>query len=457
MNKLFLENSISQLTKKIEKKDINPSDLISATLENIKEFDKKYHAWVTYGDEKIFEKERKENKLFEGKIKQPLLNIPIGVKDIFNTNDYLTQMGSPLWKNFSPGNDARVVFNLRRQGAIVVGKTVTAEFAVHTLNETINPYDKTKTPGTSSSGSAVAISLGMVPITTGSQTAGSIVRPASFCGVYGCKPSFGMIPRTGTLKTTDSLDTLGFLTIHRKDLKIVFDSMRISGPDYPIINSALSDFTRQTKKVGIPWRVGFVKTHTWQYAPQYAKNDIEKFIAKLSKQKDVQVTEAELPDSMLRTHVIHETIYNKSLSYYFKGEHKKSVFVSGVMNELIENGDNIKIDDYKKAIQFQNQLIKDMDLFFKDYDVLISLSTAGEAPLRNVAELPDPALMWTLSHLPVVGVPNFISPDRLPFGMQVVARKYNDYLLFSFLDYMESIRMIPSQSMSFLDNHKKLK
>lgn len=446
MNRLFIDNSIGEIIRKIDKHKISPAEVTNASLENIKEFDKKYFAWVTYGAKKLFEKERKENSIFCN-VKRPKLlsNIPIGVKDIFNTADFPTQMGSPLWKNFTPGNDARTVFNLKRQGAIVMGKTVTAEFAVHTLGKTLNPYDITKNPGTSSSGSAVAIALGMVPFATGTQTAGSIVRPASFCGVYGCKPSFGTIPRTGTLKTTDSLDTIGFFVIHQKDLRRGFDSLNVLGKDHPISSTALSDQRRQTRTKGRPWRIGLAHTHTWQYAQQYAKDALENFFQKLSKQNGYFVSEAKLPNDMNMTHQIHETIYNKTLSYYFRGEHKKSDFVSPVMNYLIESGQKIKPKDYMKAIEEQNSLIRKMDSFFNNFDIIISLSTAGEAPPRDVVEQPDPALMWTLTHLPVVSVPQFHSPDGMPFGMQIVARKYNDYLLFSFLDELCSRKLIPEK------------
>lgn len=423
MNKIFVNYSIEEIIEKIGHKKISPAEVSRAALENIRELDPKYFAWITYGDEVLFERERNQNQIFGNNRSKLLENIPVGIKDVFNTADFPTQMGSPLWKNFTPGNDARTVFNLKRQGAVIIGKTVTAEFAVHTLGKTLNPYDITKNPGTSSSGSAVAISLGMVPVTTGTQTAGSIVRPASFCGVYGCKPSFGTIPRTGTLKTTDSIDTIGFFTIHQKDLRRVFDSLRVHGRNYPISDAALTNPTRQIKPKGQPWRVGLIRTHTWQHAPQYAKDALEGFFKKLSKQKGIRIVEADLPRDMDQAHQIHETIYNKSLSYYFKDEHNKTSFVSPMMNYLIRSGQEIRIKNYMKAIKAQNELINQMDSFFKDFDILISLSTAGEAPLREVVELPDPALMWTLTHLPVVSVPNFCSPDGMPFGMQVVARK----------------------------------
>jgi Asp-tRNA(Asn)/Glu-tRNA(Gln) amidotransferase A subunit family amidase len=444
MSTLFRDNSIDEIIRKYARKELRPSEVISAALENIRELNGKYFPWVVFADETIVANAEKTEEKSGGE--GLLENIPVGVKDIYNTADFPTQMGSPLWKGFTPGNDARAVFNLKRQGAVVVGKTVTAEFAVHTLNETLNPYDVTKTPGTSSSGSAVAVSLGMVPFATGTQTAGSIVRPASFCGVYGCKPSFGTIPRTGMLKTTDSLDTIGFFVLHREDLRRGFDALRVKGEDYPISNAALADTARQKKPANRPWRVGFVRTHTWKSAPEYAQKALESFVASLAERKDIEVVEAKLPAVIERTHEIHETIYNKALSYYFKNEHMQAEFVSPIMNELISKGQEIDLPTYQKAINDQAELIYAMDDFFGDYDVLISLSTAGEAPPRDMAEQPDPALMWTLTHLPVVSVPQFTAPSGMPFGMQIVARKYNDYLLFDFLNQLDAHGLIPKKA-----------
>ena len=448
MNTIFLDNSIGQLIQKFKKKKLHPRDAFKAALLNIHELDPKYFAWVVHAGDAMLARIEKEVEEFGINEARLLECIPVGVKDIYNTADFPTQMGSPLWKDFTPGNDARVVYHLKRAGANIVGKTVTAEFAVHALDKTLNPYDATRTPGTSSSGSAVAVALGQVPVATGTQTAGSIVRPASFCGVYGAKPSFGTIPRTGMLKTTDSLDQCGFLVIHAEDLRRVFDAVRVHGENYPKSHAALSDPKRQEKKKGRKWRVAFAKTHTWEHAPEYAKAAIEKFIKRLGKEKGIDITEAALPRGMEKTHEIHQTIYDKSLAYYFQGEYKQSDFVSPIMNEIIVRGNSIAVSDFRAAIEQQNQMIRDMDRFFSKYDILISLSTAGEAPPREITESPDPALMWTLTHLPVVSVPQFRSPAGLPFGMQIVARKYNDYLLFNFLDELLSLGLVPKKSLS---------
>lgn len=443
MNNLFLEHSIGELLTKLQSGELKPSDLSEATLENIAELDPTYRAFVIAGDTAHLRRMQESSEgvgLFA--------HIPIGVKDIYNTADFPTQMGSSLWKGFTPGNDARALFNLKRQGAVVAGKTVTAEFAVHALNETKNPFDATRTPGTSSSGSAVSVALGMVPFATGTQTAGSIIRPASFCGVYGMKPSFGLIPRTGMLKTTDSLDTLGFFSYFGEDLRRGFDAVRVSGLDYPISNRALTDSSRQAKPAGRPWRVGIARTHTWERASDYAKEALETFAKRLAQETDMDVADATLPELMTRAHETHETIYNKALSYYFQNEYKQAEDISPVMQELIEKGNTISPQAYQEALARQTEMLYVMDDYFAKFDVLLSLSTAEEAPLRNVIEKPDPSLMWTLTHLPTVGVPAFTSPNSLPFGLQVTARKYNDYLLLSFLDFVRERGLVPERSVA---------
>jgi len=441
---MFRELSIKKIKEKLESKEICPVDIANECISRYKKLDPEYKAWVCF-DENILltEAENSNKRIVYGESVRPLEGIPVGVKDIFNTADYPAQMGSPLWKGFTPGNDARVVYYLKNAGGMIAGKTVTAEFAVHTLNETLNPHDTDLTPGTSSSGSAVAISLGMVPVSIGTQTAGSIIRPASFCGVYGCKPSFGLIPRTGSLKTTDSLDTIGFFTAHADDLKTVFDICRVHGPNYPISYQALKDQKRQVKSPNRPWKIAVVKTHTWKDAPDYAKQALINFSKNAERCSGIEVFDVDLPPEMEICHSVHETIYNKSLSYYFSHEYDNRELVSPTMNKLIEAGINISIENYHAALENQTGLIHTMDNFFQDYDVMISLSTLGEAPLRDMEELPDPALMWTLTHLPVVNAPVFTSPDGRPFGLQIAARKYNDILLFGFIDYLRSINLLP--------------
>ncbi len=447
---IFLSLSIRCIVDGIKDGSISPFEIAQQCIERIEELNHRYKVWVCFDKETLFCHAREISiRLMEGKEIRPLESIPIGIKDIFNTLDFPTQMGSELWKNFTSGNDSRIVYYLKQAGAVIPGKTDTAEFAVHAIGNCLNPHNPLHTPGTSSSGSAVAVALGMVPASIGTQTAGSIVRPASFCGVYGCKPSFGLIPRTGMLKTTDSLDSIGYFTSMYEDLIRIFDTLRVHGSNYPISNNALNDDVRQNKPKNLPWRIAFIKTNTWDHAPEYAKNSIIEFINNLSSIEDIHVSQV-IIEKLNSAHEVHQTIYDKTLSYYFQEEFKKPEYVSKIMNEIIQRGNKISVREYHEALKEQELMIHIAEDFFDDYDILISLSTSGDAPLRQETERPDPSLIWTLCHLPVISSPVFISPNKLPYGVQFVARKYNDILLFRFTNYLRERGLIPEGVNPFL-------
>ena len=443
---MFLEYSITDIHRHFENGSLDPISLAEECIHRVNRFNLEFHAWVCFDADLLMRRAREAKALLAcNKPLRALEGIPVAVKDVFNTAEFPTEMGSEIWRGFTPGNDARVVYYLKNAGGLVAGKTVTAEFAVHALNETLNPHNIDVTPGTSSSGSAVAVSLGMVPVALGTQTGASIIRPASFCGIYGLKPSFGLLPRTGSLKTTDSLDTVGFFVANPSDLKRVFDVLRVHGPNFPISYETLKDQTRQIKPASRPWNIAVVKTHTWSQAPSYAQNSLIEFAHKLDNVGGIKVTELTLPSEFEKAHEIHAAIYDKSLSYYFAEEHRQSERISPVMSEMIERGKIISADTYYQSLQLQEQLINKMDKVMSEYDACICLSTAGEAPKRNMLEAPDPSLMWTLLHLPALNIPLFRSPSGLPFGLQLFARKYNDYLMLDFIDYINSNGVIPNR------------
>jgi Asp-tRNA(Asn)/Glu-tRNA(Gln) amidotransferase A subunit family amidase len=443
---MFSKYSIADIHRQFEEGSLDPMSLAEECIDKFVRFNPEFHAWVSFDADSLRRRASEaKTSLANKKPLRALEGIPVGVKDVFNTTEFPTEMGSEIWQGFTPGNDARVVYYLKNAGGLIAGKTVTAEFAVHALNETLNPHDISVTPGTSSSGSAVAVSLGMVPVALGTQTGASIIRPASFCGIYGYKPSFGLLPRTGSLKTTDSLDTVGFFVANPNDLKRVFDVLRVHGPNFPISYKILKDQARQIKPANRPWNIAIVKTHTWSQAPSYAQKSLLEFADKLDKIEGIKVTEIALPTDFERTHEIHAAIYDKSLSYYFSEEHRQSERISPVMSEMIEHGNKISVDTYYQSLQLQEYFIAKMDDIMTGYDACICLSTAGEAPKRNVMEEPDPSLMWTLMHLPALNAPIFDSPSGLPFGLQIFSRKYNDYLLLNLVQYLVSIGILPSR------------
>jgi len=430
MSSIFLNQSIPQLLHAFELGELSFRDLAEVSAKAIKEKEVNTLAWVDF-DLKLLLLEA-EQAYLKYQSRGSLLGLdglPFGIKDIFNTKTFPTQMGSPLWRGFTPGNNARVVDSLLDAGAIVVGKTVTAEFAVHALNETLNPHDLSRTPGTSSSGSAAAVASGMVPFALATQTAGSIVRPASFCGVWGMKPSFGMIPRTGVLKTTDSLDTVGFVTAHAESLRSVLDVARVRGPDYPYVYRNVDKRGALPKPEGRAWRVGFVRTHTWATALPYVQQAIENLAGKIESETGFEVFELDWPVDLQIAHDIHSVIYNKSLAYYFKNERKMDSQVTPIMTKIIESGESITPAEFKLALASQEWYYRRLDQLLENYDFVLSIGTASSAPLRGVEELPDPSLIWTMAHLPVIAAPAFRCPQGMPFGAQFFSRRWNDYLL----------------------------
>jgi Asp-tRNA(Asn)/Glu-tRNA(Gln) amidotransferase A subunit family amidase len=429
----------SELVPLLLSREVSATEVTQACLDSVERNEAKLHAWAWLKPELALAQAGKADaKLAEGKGGK-LCGIPIGIKDIFNTADMPTQMGSPIWDGFTPGNDARVVYYLRMADAVLLGKTVTAEFAVHAPGKTNNPHRMGYIPGTSSSGSAAATAAHMVPLALGTQTAGSIIRPASYCGVYGFKPSFGLLPRTAMLKTTDSFDTVGMFARSVDDLRLLFDVVRVHGIDFPIAHEILNDVARQTV-VDRPWRIGLLTGPKWKDAEPYAQQALEAFGKRLASVPGVQVDALSLPSEFSQAHQIHTTIYDRALAYYFKEEFAAKTLVSPVMYDIVTRGNQIALDDYKKAQAGQTALSHQLDdILAKDYDIIVDLSTGGEAlhGLESV-DRPDNCLIWTLCGVPTINLPVFTGPNGLPFGAQVYARRYNDYLLLNFARHLQA-------------------
>lgn len=423
---------------------ITAQEIAVAFSERIKAIDRHVKAWAFF-DEKIFMQQAREiDQKSAGFYKEKKLPaVPVGVKDIFNTFDMPTSMGSPLWEGHTPGNDARVVFNFRYEGGMVAGKTVTAEFAVHEPGQTRNPHDLRYYPGTSSSGSSVAVACGMVPVALGTQTAGSIIRPASYCGVYGFKPTFGLIPRTAVLKTTDTLDQIGWFARNSADIELLFDVLRVKGQNYPyaynlIDKKSVTYFTRKK------WRIVFLEHPKWGFAETYAKKAIKDFIDRIKRHKKIEVVFSKLPLDFDLAHDVHDTIYNRTLSYYFKDEHKQKELVSTVLSGLIEKGKAISPRQYQEALERQVYLRELFKRFMqKSGDLILTLSTSGEASLfESPEDKPDSCLIWSLCGSPALSIPIFKGPNKLPFGLQLVALPYFDKMIFNFAKELQELKYV---------------
>lgn len=434
---LLTAESASRL---ISKKTISISDYLSSLIKQIKKAEKSVNAWQYIDYELAHQYVIKLEKEFSEKpnvsVSSPLYGIPFGIKDIFNTIDMPTQHGSVFFSNYMPGNDARVVTDLKRAGAVPLGKTVTAEFAVHKAGVTKNPLDLERSCGTSSSGSAAAVASFMVPIALSSQTASSTIRPASYCGVYGYKPSFGLLPRTAMLKTTDTLDTVGIMARSVVDLKTTFERLRVEGDNYPVINREMLRPERKKKKAS-NWCVGILEGPKSNLEEKDVKLGISK-VAKLLSDEGCDVRNIKLPSYFDDAHHIHSKIYNKCLSYYFKTEWNSDPSkISKIMTSLIEDGLKTSKEEYLSALSVQIELAKLLDEILEEVDLLICPSAASEAPIGiNSIDIEDHSLIWTMCHCASITVPILKGKNGLPIGVQVVSRRFNDYIALDFADYL---------------------
>lgn len=368
-----------------------------------------------------------------------LFGIPVGVKDVFNTKVLPTAMGSEIWKGFKAGNHARVVDEIADRGAIIFAKTTTAEFAVHYIQagKTVNPHSAAHITGTSSAGSAVAVACGALPIALGTQTAGSIVRPASFCGVYGFKPSFGAFDRTGTLKTTDTLDTIGLLGSDIYGLRKTFLSAFQKETQYPIAGNYFSHLRAFRAKSRL--KVGVVTDQYRGYAhyEDCVKADFDAALGALTR-APIDLEALRGADFINDVHALHEQIYCKALSYYFQSEFKRGGGMSEIMTRMIETGSRVSVDDYVHALKRQPELRAQFDRVMSAYDFLVTPSTASPAPLIDERERDDTCLIWTFFGYPVLSIPAFRSSLGLPFGLQIVGPKFSDLALLDFGDRIVS-------------------
>ncbi|MBI5966711.1 MAG: amidase, partial [Deltaproteobacteria bacterium] len=249
---------LSEMITQIKRRRLSPVTLLESILERIDSLEPSLKAWVTIDRKGILTEARRHgDEITRGKTRGPLHGIPIGVKDIYYTSGMKTTAGSKIFENFIPDHDATAVARLKKAGAIVLGKTATTEFASADPAPTRNPWNPDHTPGGSSSGSAVAVATGMCPAALGSQTGGSVLRPAAYCGVVGLKPTYGRISRYGVFALSWTLDHVGFLTRSAEDAAILLRVLAGSDPQDPTASKeAVPDYTRFLKSSRKPPRIG---------------------------------------------------------------------------------------------------------------------------------------------------------------------------------------------------------
>lgn len=357
----------------------------------------------------------------------PLHGIPIGVKDVLDTADMPSQYGSPIWSGWKPRADAACVAWARNAGAVVIGKTVTTEFATRTPGPTKNPVNPEHTPGGSSSGSAAGVGAGLFPLAYGTQTAGSVIRPAAFCGVVGYKPTYGTISRIGMKIMADSLDTIGVMARTVADCALFAGA--VSGRD-------LGD--PDSKPDRAP-RIGICQSPSWSFAAPETHSLLARVTTALGR-AGATVSPRELPDSFSALLDAHPIIMNAESARALGWElthHPDQI--SETLRERMQFG----LDQPESALRRAYAVFESTQLAFPgaldDLDVLVTPSAPGEAP-KGLGWTGDPAFnsIWTSLHVPCVTVPAGTGPNGLPLGIQIVGRRGDDRAVLAWARWVEA-------------------
>jgi Asp-tRNA(Asn)/Glu-tRNA(Gln) amidotransferase A subunit family amidase len=357
----------------------------------------------------------------------PLLGLPIAIKDLIDTYDQPAEYGSRLFSGHRPSSDAAVVRNLRKAGALIIGKTVTTEFALFSPGATRNPRDLQRTPGGSSSGSAAAVAAGMVPVALGTQTAGSIIRPASFCGIVGFKPTFGTIDRGGVFPISETLDTVGILSRSVADTAAVFDVVRTDVSRHENHRSTTGGPESNATIIRKPLRLGFARPIEWGQADDTTRTAIDALKRRLP-DSGVDVVEITLPAVYDGLTAAQTVIMNFEVSRSLSSRCEKNpALVSPSLKEVLRRGAAISGKDYSHALDLADKCRAMLPDVFGTLDALAVPAVIGEAPMGTQAT-GDPVFCrpWTLLHCPAISLPLLQGPSGLPIGIQVVGNLNSD-------------------------------
>ena len=411
--------SASQAVKALCRREIKASELLLSCLDRIGQKESQVKAWASLGKENALARAKLLDK---GAITGLLHGLPIGVKDLFDTYDLPTSYGSAIYSNHYPSADAVSVALLRQAGGIILGKTVSTEFASFKPSHTTNPHDKAHTPGGSSSGSAAAVADFMVPLATGSQTAGSIIRPASFCGVVGFKPSYGKISVAGVKSLSMSLDTMGCFGRTIEDVALGVAAM--SG-DHQLAT---------VEELHNKPRIGICKTADWVFAQKETATAIATARHAAESFSKGSIGNLALPSSCDQIAQVQTRIMMSEMarSLTFEKEHylKK---LSPLLIRQLNDGAAITYEQYAADLLVA-QAAKDAvnNLFTNNVDILIAPSAIGEAPaIKEGTGDPIFCRGWTLLGLPCINLNIGTGPNGLPVGVQLIAGPGKDHFLLS--------------------------
>ncbi len=416
--------SVQALLDGLRARKFSADDLVRGLLARISALEPSVQAWIRLTPERAVATARTAGPGL-------LAGVPIGIKDIMHVHGMPTGMGSPVFAGAPPEeNSATVVRRLEAAGAFVLGKTVTAELAYFHPGPTRNPWNPAHTPGGSSMGSAAAVACGMVPAALGTQTNGSVIRPAAFCGCVGYKPSAGLVSRTGMLEFSRTLDQVGVFARTVVDAAVV--ASVLVGHDSQDTDSirpeaGFAEGLRNLISPTRPPRLVAVRSPAWHLVQDEQAQQFERDIRVL-RQAGAQVAEIELDGVFEQAHALHRRImYAEGARALGPLQDSQRDKLSAPLNSLIDEGRRIAAPDYQEAMTYRGILQQALQRFLAPYDALITPPTRGEAP-ATLVHTGDPAFctIWTLCGVPALTLPVGRGPHGLPLGLQIVGRRFDD-------------------------------
>ena len=429
---------IEELVEKIKDAQISSVELCQIYIDRINKFEKDIKAWAHFDKKLLLEKaaEADEHRRL-GKPLGPLHGIPVAVKDIVGTLDMPTECGTVIRKGKSYSQNAEIIELLISAGAIVMGKTATAELAYLGPAKTTNPHDYSRTPGGSSSGSAASVASFMAPLSVGSQTGGSIIRPASYCGVVGYKPTYGLISRNGVLKTSEKLDHVGVFGRSVEDVALLAKTLiKKDKFDTASVHYSAENMLNETKKGPLfEPKFIFYKTDYWKLVEKKSRESFEYFIKSFKKNIEVFDTPSYFKDIHKYHQIIYDTDLANNFSLYFKKYKKK---LSKIMQDAIIRGNKHSAKDYAEAVDFMKRSYESYEEVFEDYHGVLSPSSPGVAPkslkTTGTAEFNK---VWSYLGTPCISLPLLQGENNLPLGVQLIGAKYDDQRFLGVANWLE--------------------
>ncbi|HVL59085.1 MAG TPA: amidase [Burkholderiaceae bacterium] len=417
----------TELARMLREGAVDAEQVVAACLDRIDAVDASVQAWAHLDREHALAQARDADlRRMRGEALGPLHGVPVGVKDIIDTGDMPTEDGTPLHAHRMPARDAAVVAQLRAAGAVILGKTVTTELAYFHPGKTRNPHNPEHTPGGSSSGSAAAVAAAMVPLAVGTQTNGSVIRPAAFCGVWGFKPTRGLIPRRGIQPLSRTLDQVGAFGRTLQDAALLAQVMVGYDPEDPDTRPrATPQFAAAAaEEPPLPPSIAFVKTPMWEQT----EPDAREAFAELVQVLGAHCTELELPVSGLDGLQWHRTIMEAEMAFNLAREYRLGRDqLSDALHSLIERGQLISAVDHQHAISRIGPLNEGFAEVFHAYDAILTPSAPGTAP-QGLQATGNPVFctLWTLFGMPAVNLPILVGENGLPLGVQLVGARGSD-------------------------------